>query len=92
MNGQGQERALKVSFHFSAADTEVEGSPVFACREYGGSLSRLVSDRIGKFAGSDDDLAGLGPKIEASGKAAQESLGAFDLGVTHHTGSGTTGG
>ena len=92
INGQGQDRAVKASFYFSASDTEGNGSPVFVCKEAGGSLSSLVEDCVEKLAGSDEDLAGLGPKIAAFGKAAQETLGAFDLGATQHTGSGTTGG
>jgi len=83
---------VKASFYFSAADTEGKGLPVFVCREDAGSLSRLVSDCVEKVAGSDEDQAGLGPKIAAFRKAAQETLGAFDLGASHHTDGGTTGG
>ena len=62
INGQGQERDVKTSFYFIAADTEGKGSPVFECQKEGGSLSRLVEDCVGKLDGAEEDLAGLGPR------------------------------
>ena len=89
INGQGQERAVKASFYFSAADTEGKGSPVFECREEGGFLSCLIEDCVGKLDGAEEDLAGLGPKIISFGPAAEGTIGAFNLGASHYPGSGT---
>ena len=89
INGQGQERAVKASFYFSAADTEGKGSPVFECREEGGFLSRLVEDCVGKLGGAEEDLAGLDPKIISFGQAAEGTIGAFNLSASHYPGSGT---
>ena len=63
INGQGQERAVKASFYFSATGTEGKGSPVLEWRDEVGSLSRLVEGCVGKLDGAEEDLAGLGPKI-----------------------------
>jgi len=89
INGQGQERAVKASFYFSAADTEGKESPVFKCREEGGSLSCLVEDCVGKLDGAEEDLAGLGPKRISFGQAVEWTIGAFNLGASHYPGSGT---
>ena len=92
--GKGKNRAVNASFSFSVAEAGGDGSPVFVCKEGGGSLAAAVDRCIDDLrAAEDEDLTELIPRVEKFRDAALHGLDAFGIDpATYFTSTGTTGG
>ena len=92
--GEGKNPAVNASFSFSAAEAGGDGSPVFVCKEGGGSLAAAVDRCIDDLrAAEDEDLTELIPRVEKFRDAALHGLDAFGIDpATYFTSTGTTGG
>ena len=78
--GNGKNPAVNASFSFTVAEAEGDGSPIFVCKEGGGSLAGAVDRCIADLrAAEDDDLAELIPMVEDFRDAALDGLDAFGI-------------